>query len=210
MNASNAVTGGRLRQGRGHLAPVFAAFTRLGFGSLTLALSCAALAGAPPVNAKVTARGIGPLVLGVPLVEASRQTIALDPAAAMIGPGCDDRDQISVVLPIAGQAMTVMAMADTHGRIEEILATPAGNSGVTLADAGACRAFGADFAAILTPMLGPVATQAVQHKPVSTEFSFVLAAAPGADNGARVVSRWFAGGRSCDLLLQFGGRRTVP
>lgn len=210
MSLSKAAGAVGARRGWGQFAPVFAAIKLFGIPGPTLALTGAALAGAAPVEVNVSGQGIGPLVLGVPLLEASRRTVALDPAAAMIGPGCDERDQFTVVLQVARQAMTVMAMADTHGRIEEILATPAGNASVTLADADACRAFGADFAAILTPTLGPVTARAVQHKPVSTEFSFVLAPGAGGKSGARVVSRWFAGGRSCDLLLQFGGRRMAP
>jgi hypothetical protein len=48
----------------------------------------------------------------------------------------------------------------------------------------------------------------VQHKPVSTEFSFVFEGQAGART--RVVSRWFAGGQTCDLLLNFGGRGAPP
>ena len=177
---------------------------------LALALTGAEVAAAAPVEVQVSARGIGPLVLGVSLVEASRQTVPLDPAAAMVGPGCDERDQITVVLEVAGQPMSVMAMADTQGRIEEILATPAGNAGVRLADAEACRAYGADFAASLAATLGAMQAWSVQHRPVSTEFTFLPAERSANGGGPRVVSRWFAGGRTCDLLLQFGGRRAGP
>ncbi len=194
-------------QRRGPAAP-FA--SRAGLICLVLALAGAAGAAATPVEVQVSTRGIGPLVLGVALAEASRQTVPLDPAAAMIGPGCDEREQITVVLQVAGQAMSVMAMADSQGRIEEILATPAGNAGVTLANAEACRAYGADFAAGLTAALGTVHPWPAQHKPVSTEFTFVFAPGAAGRSGARAVSRWFAGGRTCDLLLQFGGHRTQP
>ena len=200
-------------QGRGRVAPApsFASFTGcVGLVGLLLALASTAVAAAPPADVRLSARGIGPLVLGVPLVEASRQTVPLDPAAAMIGPGCDERDQITVVLQVTGQAMSVMAMANARGHIEEILATPAGNAGVRLADAEACHAHGADFAAGLAATLGPMQAWSVQHKPVSTEFTFVAAGATPARGGVRVVSRWFAGGRTCDLLLQFGGRQPEP
>lgn len=200
-------------QGRGRVAPApsFASFTGcVGLVGLLLALASTAVAAAPPADVRLSARGIGPLVLGVPLVEASRQTVPLDPAAAMIGPGCDERDQITVVLQVAGQAMSVMAMANARGHIEEILATPAGNAGIRLADAEACRAHGADFAAGLAATLGPMQAWSVQHKPVSTEFIFVAVGETPGRGGARVVSRWFAGGRTCDLLLQFGGRQPEP
>ena len=190
-------------QGRGRVAPApsFASFTGcVGLVGLLLALASTAVAAAPPADVRLSARGIGPLVLGVPL----------DPAAAMIGPGCDERDQITVVLQVAGQAMSVMAMANARGHIEEILATPAGNAGVRLADAEACHAHGADFAAGLAATLGPMQAWSVQHKPVSTEFTFVPAGEAAGRDGARVVARWFAGGRTCDLLLQFGGRQPEP
>jgi len=170
--------------------------------TLGLAAAAATLAapGVVPVTAKVLADGIGPLRLGVALGDAARRTVPLDPAAAMIGPGCDERDQVSVVLELAGQAMSVMAMADARGRIEEILATPAGNAGLALADEAACQAHGAGFAARLGSALGTAHALPVERKPVSVEFAFQFS------DGARVVSRWFAGGRSCDLLLHFGGR----
>ncbi len=171
-----------------------------------LALTAAPPAAGPPVAVQVSPRGIGPLVLGVPLREAAQRAMPLDAAAAMVGPGCDERDQVSVVLHVADTPMSVMAMADAQGRIEEILATPAGNAGVTLADADACRVHGADFAARLAPALGAPQPWSVQDKPVSTEFSFAFETRDHGRNAARVVSRWFAGGRSCDLLLRFGGR----
>ena len=116
-----------------------------------------------------------------------------------IGPGCDERDQISVVLRAAGESLSVMAMAGTNAAIEEILAVPADGAGaVTLADAEACRAHGAAFAARLAPRLGEALAWSVRERPVSLEFVFPFA------GEVRVVSRWFAGGKSCDLLLQFG------
>ncbi len=168
-------------------------------GLATAAASVAA-ADAAPAAAVVSADGIGPLRLGTALDDAARRTVPLDPAAAMIGPGCDERDQVSVVLEVAGQPMSVMAMADARGRIEEILGAVAANAGLALADEAACEAHGAGFAARLGPALGTARALPVQRKPVSIEFAFQFS------GGARIVSRWFAGGRSCDLLLQFGGR----
>lgn len=168
--------------------------------SLATAAASVAAADATPAAAVVSADGIGPLRLGAPLDDASRRTVPLDPAAAMIGPGCDERDQVSVVLEVAGQPMSVMAMADARGRIEEILGALAGNAGLALADEAACEAHGAEFAARLGPALGTARALPIQRKPVSIEFAFQFS------GGARIVSRWFAGGRSCDLLLQFGGR----
>lgn len=179
---------------------------RLATACLVLALTAAPLAAGPPVEVRVSPRGIGPLVLGVPLREAAERAMPLDAAAALVGPGCDERDQVTVVLRVAETPMAVMAMADAQGRIEEILATPAGSAGVTLAEADACRDHGAKFAARLAPALGAPQPWSVQDKPVSTEFSFAFGAGDHDDRAARVVSRWFAGGRSCDLLLRLGGR----
>ena len=184
------LVGGRSQQ-RPALACTFAC-------ALTLALGgagCMQSSG----EAAVTPRGIGPMLLGVPLAEAARETQRFDPAAGQIGPGCDERDQISVVLRAAGESLSVMAMAGADANIEEILAIPADGAGaVTLADAEACRAHGAAFAARLAPRLGEALAWSVRERPVSHEFVFPFA------GDVRVVSRWFAGGKSCDLLLQFG------
>lgn len=167
-----------------------------------LALGLALVAGgcAPAADeATVTARGIGPLRLDALLVDAARATRRFDPAAGQIGPGCDERDQISVVLRAAGESLSVMAMAGGDGRIEEILATPADGAGaITLADAQACREHGAHFAARFSPGLGEPSPWSVREGPVADEFVFAFG------GGVRVVSRWFSGGKSCDLVLQFG------
>jgi hypothetical protein len=171
--------------------------------ALALLLSSLGGAGCTPTagEAALTPRGIGPMQLGVPLAEAARDTQRFDPAAGQIGPGCDERDQISVVLRAAGESLSVMAMAGTDAAIEEILAIPADGAGaVTLADAETCRAHGAAFAARLAPRLGEALAWSVRERPVSLEFVFPFA------GEVRVVSRWFAGGKSCDLLLQFGSK----
>lgn len=171
--------------------------------ALALLLSSLGGAGCTPTagEAALTPRGIGPMQLGVPLAGAARDTQRFDPAAGQIGPGCDERDQISVVLRAAGESLSVMAMAGTNAAIEEILAVPADGAGaVTLADAEACRAHGAAFAARLAPRLGEALAWSVRERPVSLEFVFPFA------GEVRVVSRWFAGGKSCDLLLQFGSK----
>ena len=48
--------------------------------------------------------------------------------------------------------------------------------------------------------LGEALAWSVRERPVSHEFVFPFA------GDVRVVSRWFAGGKSCDLLLQFGSK----
>ena len=174
--------------------------------ALALLLSSLGGAGCTPTagEAALTPRGIGPMQLGVPLADAARDTQRFDPAAGQIGPGCDERDQISVVLRAAGESLSVMAMAGTNAAIEEILAVPADGAGaVTLVDAEACRAHGAAFAARLAPRLGEALAWSVRERPVSLEFVFPFA------GEVRVVSRWFAGDKSCDLLLQFGNKTSA-
>lgn len=157
--------------------------------------SIAQLTAAAPLQAN----GIGPLILGARLTEAARRTLPLDPAAAQIGPGCDDRDQVSVVLQVENHVLTVMAMAGADGRIDEVFALPV-EGARRLDSAEACQAHGERFAQALSHRLGAATAQEMERKPVSDEFRFRF------EGGARVVARWFAGGRSCDLLLQFGGR----
>ncbi|NLF54360.1 MAG: hypothetical protein GX576_08210 [Thauera phenolivorans] len=152
---------------------------------------------AAPAPVALAPDGIGPFRLGVPLARAARRALPLDPAAAQIGPACDARDQVNVSLSVDGRPLSVMSMAGADGRIEEILATP--HDGTTAAaDAGDCRARGEALAHALAPRLGPIRARETVRKPVSDEFLFQFA------GDARVLARWFAGGRSCDLALQFG------
>jgi hypothetical protein len=168
-----------------------------------LALLCLVLAACAPAadELAISARGIGPLRLGASLADAARAARRLDPAATGIAPGCDERDQFSVVLKADGVALVVMAMADGRGIIEEILAMPVAAAGaVSLPDASACRQHGAHFASQFAHGLGAPLPWQVRPRPVSEEFVFPFA------GNARVVARWFAGGKSCDLLLQFGSK----
>jgi len=171
--------------------------TRIALLCLAVVAACAPAAG----DAVISAGGIGPLRLGAPLADAARQTRRLDPAAALIGPGCDERDQISVVLQAGDISLAVMAMANGSGTIEEVLAMPAAGAGaVSLPDADACREYGARFASRLARGLGEPLPWSLRARPVSEEFVFPFA------GNAHLVARWFAGGKSCDLLLQFGGK----
>ena len=100
-------------QGRGRVAPApsFASFTGcVGLVGLLLALASTAVAAAPPADVRLSARGIGPLVLGVPLVEASRQTVPLDPADRC------DATMLAEVAALTSEAATAMA----DGRIDHI------------------------------------------------------------------------------------------
>lgn len=155
----------------------------------------------PPESsvAALSPRGIASFTLGRQLGAAATAAVGLDPAAAQIGPGCDQRAQVTVTLNVSGHPMMVMSMAAADGRIEEIIGLPYGLASST-PDADTCRASGADFARSLAGSLGPHTEARAVTKPVSEEFQFAFA------QGARAVARWFAGGRTCDLALQFGSK----
>lgn len=146
--------------------------------------------------------GIASFTLGRQLGSAAAAALRLDPAAAQIGPGCDEREQVTVNLTVSGHAMTVMAMAAADGDIEEIIGLPQGLA-APVPDADACRASGVTFAHSLSGSLGSFSEAKPDVKAVSEEFSFVF------PQRARAVARWFAGGRTCDLALQFG-RKSGP
>ncbi|THF67428.1 hypothetical protein E6C76_03420 [Pseudothauera nasutitermitis] len=168
-------------------------------GLYAAALAGATVADAPPPAISLHARGIGPLALGAPLRIAAARTAVLVPSAALIGPGCDEREQNSVLLRIAGIPSTVMAMAGGDGRIEEIIALPASGAAYSL-PASACRELGERYADALRTTLGVYRPLPPRANPASEEYRLKF------DHGAEVVARWFAGGGTCDLALHFGGR----
>lgn len=121
---------------------------------------------------------------------------AVDEAAMLIGPGCDDRrDQSTVTVSVAQRVMTVMAMADAAGRIEEVVAS-APHQGPSVSEQ-TCQAQAQQWAQGLSQHLGPgQAWLARQHgaaRVSSLHFK----------RGAWLEARWFAGGGSCDLSLHY-------
>ncbi|AWI74085.1 hypothetical protein CEW83_01645 [Parazoarcus communis] len=142
------------------------------------------------------AQGVSPFLLKRPLRDAAADALRFDPAAAHVGPGCDARDQVTVQLTVGHRALSVMSMAGTDGRIEEIVAVPLGPL-PKAGSAAACEALGGDFAASLRERLGPFESAVHMQKPVSDEYSYRFA------GGARAVARWFGGGRTCDIALHF-------
>ena len=67
-------------QGRGRVAPApsFASFTGcVGLVGLLLALASTAVAAAPPADVRLSARGIGPLVLSVPAPAPATAPVAI-------------------------------------------------------------------------------------------------------------------------------------
>ena len=143
-----------------------------------------------------TPTGVAPLTLARPLRLAAADTLRHDPAAAHIGPGCDGRDEITVELHAADVTLTVMAMADGHGVIEEIIAIPQGLA-TGANDAQACRARMQAFARALAPHVGPPGPESHARMAVAETFGVGLGA------HSRVLARWFAGGASCDISLTF-------
>lgn len=167
---------------------------------VALAAACAACGEAPQAGAADMARfgprGIGPLQLGEPLVQAARRALPLDPAAAAVGPGCDQRDQVAIAIDDGGLALAVMAMAGADGAIEEIVVQPRSGAANGL-DAATCRRRGTEFAARFAPALGAPNGEAHRRRAVSDEFTTHF------EGNAVATARWFAGGGSCDLALVF-------
>ena len=177
----------------------------LGLSALIMVatLPCQQRAASAPPAVRITAEGIGALRLSAPLREAAELMRGVDPAAAMIGPGCDERDQISVVLQVAGVDLSVMAMAASSGTIEEVIAVPVESAGTPMPDAEACRRHGSSFASRFALSVGAVQGWNLRENPVATEYVFPF------HPDARVIARWFSGARTCDLMLQFGEKGPV-
>lgn len=195
--------GGRLIPGRQHTRRWFA----LAVATLAVA-TVVAVYNARPFGAStereqatpvVLADGVAPFRLGEELTRAAALALRFDQAASYVGPGCDDRDQVTVVLPIGHGDMTVMAMADTPGIIGEIIATPS-EALLTQMDRDHCIARTLEFAESLSDRLGKPGTMIETRQPVSDEFHVPFG------TEAQVVGRWFPGGRTCDLALIFKQR----
>lgn len=180
------------------------------------------MAGASNATATATApkvaihpNGLGSFRLGAVLEKAVRQMAPLDPAALQIGPGCDGREESVVWLSVAGWPMTVMAMADPQGRIAEVVAS-APHQGPAVTEP-ACRAQAQRWVQQLDRGLtrawgwgassGPSAGLGAQTQPTVPHGAALLSAIRW-HSGARVESRWFAGGNTCDLSLHFVQRTT--
>lgn len=155
--------------------------------------------GGAATGATVGTNGIGPLQLDTPLLTAAERALPLDAAAAQVGPGCDSRDQVAITVRSAGVELAVMAMANADGRIEEVIALPRGID-TRAGDAEACRRHGAAFARRFTATLGEAQGESHLRKPASDEYTVHFS------GGAAAQARWFPGGASCDLALQFRSR----
>ena len=199
-----------MRRGGGRLIPRWNhTRRRLALAVVTLAVAAAVAAysarhfGASAESGELTpvviTDGIAPFRLGEDLTRAAALALRFDQAASYIGPGCDDRDQVTVVLPIGHGDMTVMAMADTPGVIGEIIATPS-EALLTQTDRDRCIARTLEFAESLSARLGAPGAMIETRQPVSDEFHVPFG------TEAQVVGRWFPGGRTCDLALIFKQR----
>lgn len=165
---------------------------------------CALATAAPPVlpSVLVYPDGVGAFRLGVPLLQAARQMARQDPAALLIGPGCDERDQSTVSVSVAGRAMTVMAMADARGRIAEVVAS-APHQGPAMSEAR-CQAQAQQWATALNQRLGRAELLPTVAQGAARTSSMQWSA------GARLDARYFLGGQSCDLSLHHGQPRQLP
>jgi hypothetical protein len=144
----------------------------------------------------VQAQGLGAFRLGMPLGQAARRMARQDPAALQIGPGCDERDQSSVWVSVAGRPMTVMAMANARGRIAEVVAS-APHQGPALTEA-ACHDLAQQWAQTLSPHLGQA-----QRLPTADQGAARTSSLQW-PSGPRLDARHFAGGNTCDLSLHYG------
>jgi hypothetical protein len=147
----------------------------------------------PPVA--LHSDGVGAFRLGALLVGAAQQVARIDRAALQIGPGCDEREQSVVSVAVAGLPATVMAMADAQGRIGEVVASVP-HQGAAV-DWPACQAQAQRWVRALAPRLGNGHTE-----PAAPRGAATLATTRFSPQ-AWLETRWFTGGRSCDLSLHF-------
>ncbi|MFM7335706.1 MAG: hypothetical protein ACKO1H_15080 [Tabrizicola sp.] len=162
---------------------------------MMLSLATAVPASEPVPSLPVHADGLGAFRLGAPLVSAAKRMAHIDRAALHMGPGCDEREQSVVTAAVAGVPATIMAMADTQGRISEVVAS-APHQGAAV-DLLRCQAQAQRWARALAPRWGVGATEAPVRRGAAT-LTVIRLSAQG-----RVEARWFAGGRSCDLSVHF-------
>lgn len=147
--------------------------------------------------------GVTPFVIGGRLTLAAEKALPYDGAAAFVGPGCDERDQVVVNLPVGSSSLTIMAMAAENDIIDEIIALP---PDLTLAaTAEECRAHNESYGKTLEPFLGTPVSREDVNLAVSREFRILF------EQHGTLIARWFDSGSTCDLSLAFtAGFRANP
>ena len=137
--------------------------------------------------------GVGPLTLGANLEKSAAQAKRFDPGALPITPGCDGRNEFTMRTRLLDIA--VMAMADTKGRIEEIIVQPDSAPVLRTTDGDTCFRQAKAFASRFSNELGPHTTGDHVQKATTIEHTLNF---PG---GQRIKARWFRGGGNCDFAL---------
>lgn len=139
--------------------------------------------------------GVAPLLLGAELKSAAIRARLLDAAALPAGSGCDGRDEFAIRIELAGEPVLAMAMADTSGKIEEIIIEADRLERARTADAEACLELSKDFASKFSAALGPCPSISNEQKPATIEYRLNFTSGPS------VRARWFRGGGHCDFAL---------
>ncbi len=139
--------------------------------------------------------GIGPLLIGADLKSAVIHARVLDPTALPAGPGCDGRDEFALRIKLSGEPVVAMAMADTSGKIEEIIIEADSLNRARTADSAACLELAKGFATRFHAALGPYPTISSEQKPATVEYRLNFTSGPS------VRVRWFRGGGHCDFAL---------
>ena len=148
-----------------------------------------------PPTAALQSSGISPLLLGAELKSAAIRARWLDPVALPVGPGCDGRDEFAIRIELSGEPVAAMAMADTGGKIEEIIIAADSLDRARTADSAACLDLAKGFASKLSAALGPYPSISSAQKPATVEYRLNFASGPS------VRARWFRGGGHCDFAL---------
>ena len=88
-----------------------------------------------------------------------------------------------------------MAMADTSGKIEEIIIEADSLERARTADGETCLELAKDFASKFSAALGPYPSINSEQKPATIEYRLSFTSGPS------VRARWFRGGGHCDFAL---------
>ena len=149
----------------------------------------------PTPTPALQSTGVEPLLLGAELKSAAIRARLLDAAALPVGPGCDGRDEFAIRIALAGEPVLAMAMADTSGKIEEIIIEADSLERARTADGETCLELAKDFASKFSAALGPYPSINSEQKPATIEYRLSFTSGPS------VRARWFRGGGHCDFAL---------
>jgi hypothetical protein len=155
---------------------------------------------APGDPLELRAAGIGPLTLGRPYEDASRDALAIAPETAFSGSGCGGLDEIRYAARLDDLPVTVMAMARDE-RLVEIEVSR--DTPVQSPDEQSCIALREQLGVPFTVRFGPFQAEWLVTKPVSREH--FARAGP-----VVLVARWFPTGGSCYVSAHYGYGSAFP